>query len=90
MSYNDLQGLAECNNSNLTKLDQVIQKWLDMIGQGEGAPVTWRTILDVIKGPLVKNITQALTIYEYLKLKSSLQQITQSKYVIIFLVAVII
>ena len=82
VSYNDLQGLAERNDSNKTRLDQVIQKWLDMNGQGEGAPVAWMTILDVIKGPLVKNMTQALTIYEYLKL--------QSKYVIISLLAVII
>ena len=69
VSYNDLQGLAECNDSNQTRLDGVIQKWLDMNGQGEGAPVTWMTILDVIRGPLVQNITQAMTIYEYFKLK---------------------
>ena len=81
VSYNDLQGLAECNDSNQTRLDRVIQNWLDMNGQGGGAPVTWMTILDVIKGPLVQNITRARRIYEYLK-QSSVQQDSQSKWTI--------
>ena len=90
VSYNDLQGLAEHNDSNQTRLDQVIQNWLDMNGQGEGAPVTWMSILDVINGPLVQNITHAMTIYEYLKQRSSVQQSTQSKRTIQSLVAIII
>ena len=77
VTFSDLQGLAERNDSNQTRLDQVIQKWLDMNGEGEGAPVTWETILDVVKGPLVQNITQAMRIYEYLK-QSSVQQDIQS------------
>ena len=81
VSYNDLQGLAERNDSNQTRLDRVIQNWLDMNGQGEGAPVTWMTIIDVIKGPLVQNITRARRIYEYLK-QSSVQQDSQSKWTI--------
>ena len=78
VSYNDLQGLAERNDSNQTRLDQVIQNWLDMNGQGEGAPVTWKTILDVVKEPPIENITRAMRIYEYLK-QSSVQQDSQSK-----------
>ena len=79
VSYNDLQGLAERNDSNQTRLDRVIQNWLDMNGQGEGAPVTWKTILDVVKEPPIKNITRAMRIYEYLK-QSSVQQDSQSKW----------
>ena len=90
MSFNVLQGLANTNIQNQSRLDQVIQNWLDMNGQGEGAPVTWITILDVIKGPLVQNIALAMKIYEYLKLESSLQQNIQGKYVIISLVLRII
>ena len=77
MSFNDLQGLLTSNQLNQTKLDHVIQKWLDMNGQGEGAPVTWNTILDVLKG--LQEITRAMTIYDYLKVQSSVQQNTQSK-----------
>ena len=77
MSFNDLEGLLTSNQLNQTKLDHVIQKWLDMNGQGEGAPVTWNTILDVLKG--LQEITRAMTIYDYLKVQSSVQQITQSK-----------
>ena len=90
VSDNVLQGLANENMENKTRLGHVIQKWLDMNGQGEGAPVTWMTILDVVKGPLVQNITQAMTIYEYLKQENSVQQITESKWTIQTLVAIII
>ena len=44
-----------------------------MNGKDGCAPVTWTTILDVIKGPLVENNALAREIYEYLKLESSVQ-----------------
>ena len=80
MSLNDLEGLAQRNDSDQTRLDYVIQKWFDMDGQGEGAPVTWNTILDVVKGPLVQNTTQAMRIYDYLKAKNFEQEDTPSKW----------
>ena len=79
VSYNVLKGLAESNMSNQTRLGEVIQKWLDMNGKDEGAPVTWVTILDVIKGPLVQNKRLAMKIYENLK-RSCVQQESQSKW----------
>ena len=90
VSDNDLQGLANANMQDRTRLGHVIQNWLDMNGQGEGAPVTWMTILDVVKGPLVKKKAHAMTIYEYMKQGSSVQQSTQSKWTIQTLVAIII
>ena len=90
VSNNVLKGLAESNMSNQTRLGEVVQKWLDMNGQGEGTSVTWITILDVVKGPLVQNKAHAMKIYEYLKLESSVQQNTQSMYVIVSLVVLII
>ena len=77
---NYLQGLAQRNDSDQTRLGHVIKKWLDMDGQDECAPVTWNTILDVVKGPLVQNKTQAMRIYKYLKAKSSEQEDTRSKW----------
>ena len=62
VSYNDLQNLAESNESNQTKLDHVLQKWIKMDGQA--TPVTWKVILDVVKGPLVQNKAVALEIYK--------------------------
>ena len=82
VSFNVLQGLAESNQSNQEKLDQVIQKWLDMNGKDEGAPVTWITILDVLKGPLVNKKALAMKIYQSLKEESSKEQIAPSKYTI--------
>ena len=90
VSYNDLQGLAEHNDSNQTRLDQVIQNWLDMNGQGEGAPVNWMTILDVVKGPHVQKKADAMKIYENLKQRISVQQITKSKWTIQTLVSLFI
>ena len=60
--------------SNQTTLGHVIQSWLDMNGQDGGASVTWTTIIDVIKGPLVQNNALAREIHEYLKLDGSVQQ----------------
>ena len=79
MSFNDLQGLAQRNDSDQTRLEYVIQRWFEMNGQNEGAPVTWNTILNIVKGPLVQDITRAMRIYEYLKEKSSEQEDTHSK-----------
>ena len=61
-----------------------------MNGKGEGTSVTWSTILDVVRGQLVKNESLAMTIYEYLKKESFVQQNTQSKHVIVSLVVRII
>ena len=80
VSFNDLEGLAQRNDSDQTRLEHVIQKWFDMNGQGEGAPVTWNTILDVVKGPLVQNTTQAMRIHDYLNAKNSEQEDTPSKW----------
>ena len=82
VSYNVIKGLDESNKPNQTRLSEIIQNWLDMNGRGEGAPVTWITILDVVKGPLVQNKAHAMTIYEYLKQECSEQQIAQSKWTI--------
>ena len=78
VGYNVLKGLDESNKPNQTRLSEIIQTWLDMHGQGEGAPVTWITILDVIKGPLVQNKALAMKIYKNLKQGSFVQQNTQS------------
>ena len=89
VGYNVLKSLDESNKPNQTRLSEVIQTWLDMNGQGEGAPVIWSTILEVVKGPLVQNTIQAMTIYEKLKQESSIQQVTQSKYVIVPVVRIL-
>ena len=83
VSYNVLQGLAESNMSNQAKLDHVIQKWLDMDGKGEGAPITWSAILDVLKGPLVEQNNLAKKICQYLEQESYEEQIAQSKCLIV-------
>ena len=82
VSYNKLRGLAQSNDENQTRLSKVIQQWLDMNGQGGGAPVTWITILDLLKGPLVNNKDLATKIYESLKEESSKEEIAPSKYII--------
>ena len=69
LSYNDLQGLDESNMSNQRRLDHILQIWLNMDGQV--TPATWKTIIDVVKGPLVQNKALAIKIYQDLKEESS-------------------
>ena len=78
VSYNDLKSLDGSNLSTKMKLDHVLQKWIEMDGQC--TPVTWKVILDVVKGPLVKNKAVAMEIYKSLKQQDAKQQNTLGKY----------
>ena len=82
MSYNKLQGLAEATHDNTIRLSEVIQNWIEMDGKDDGAPVTWNTVLDVLKGPLVKNKGLAMKMYQSLKEEGTNEQIPHSKYTI--------
>ena len=47
------------------RLSDVLEKWLQMDGQA--SPVTWRTIIKVIQGPLVESNDVAKKIFQSLK-----------------------
>ena len=47
---------------------------------GEATPVTWKMILDVVKGPLVQNKTLAMEIYQSLKHQDVKQQNSSGKH----------
>ena len=70
LSSNFLTSLAQSLVSDRIKLEQVIQEWIQLDGQctsdGQSTPVNWKTIIDVIKGPLVQNKALAKEIYQYL------------------------
>lgn len=78
VSYNDLQSLAESNLPDQTKLDHVLQKWIEM--DGLATPVTWKVILDVVKGPLVRKKAVAMEIFQSLKHQDPKPQNTSRKY----------
>ena len=82
LRHNDLKGLAQSYSSNKTRLGDVIQLWLDMNGQDGGAPVTWTTILNVLKEPFLNNKSLAMEIYQSLKEDSSNGETATSKYTI--------
>ena len=65
VSHNDLKGLNESNMSDQVKLDHVLDKWVKMDSQ-----VTWKKLLEVLMGPLVKNKALANEICQYLKRES--------------------
>ena len=73
-SHGDLTGLVQSNMSDQVKLDHVLDMWIKMDSQ-----VTWKTILEVVKGPLVKNNALAKEIYQYLKQESIKQENATSK-----------
>ena len=70
VSFNYLNGLAKDNTmSYQTRLEHVLQKWKD--SDSPAAPVTWKTVIDVVKGRFVENKALANKMYEYLKHKTS-------------------
>ena len=70
VGFNYLDGLAKNNTmSNQIRLQHVLQKWKDL--DSPAPPVTWNTVIDVVKGPFVENKALAQEIYEYLKHKNS-------------------
>ena len=82
LRHNDLKDLTQSNLPNKRRLGNVIQLWLDMNGQDGCAPVTWSTILNVLKGPLLNNKSLAMEIYQSLKENSSNGETATSKYTI--------
>ena len=60
---NVLNGLTSSQLSNTYKLDQVIESWLTTT---ELHLVTWETVIDSIKSPIVNNINKANKIRQHL------------------------
>lgn len=68
--------LQRSQESNIVKLDQVIQSWIT----NESCPVTWETVIDAIESPIVSNKNLATEIRERLadaelKRQSQIEQI---------------
>ena len=55
--------------SNQEKLDHVLQKWIEL-----NSHVTWKTIIDVVRGPLIQNNDLAEKILHNLTQKFSKPQ----------------
>ena len=58
-----LDGLKRSQDSDAIKLSEVIRSWLTTT---ESRLVTWETVIDAIKCPIVKHIEKANTIHQYL------------------------
>ena len=76
LSSNFLNGLAQSHEPNQIRLDKVLQKWMDMNGHPPCSPVTWKAILDVLKGKLLQKHELVKEIYQYLKPQESLKRQT--------------
>ena len=59
-----LNGLDKSRNSNILKLYEVIQCWKN----AQSTPVTWKTVVDALEGPIVNNKAIATKIRDYLGL----------------------
>ena len=64
VSDNVLNGLKHSQESNTIKLSEVIDSWLATTQQQH--LVTWETMIDAIKGPIVKHIQKANVIHQHL------------------------
>lgn len=47
---NFISGLRISENSNETKLTDILQRWMEM----KPTPVTWENVIEVVRGPVVK------------------------------------
>ena len=61
--HNILDCLRLSQKSDVIKFSEVIHSWLTTT---ESHRVTWETVIDAIKGPIVNNIKKANEIYQYL------------------------
>ena len=80
MSDNDLNSLAQSNKSDQDKLDHVLQRWID-----KDSHVTWKMIMEVVRGPLIGNNALAKKIFQYLKQEFSNQRKATSKYIYLYI-----
>ena len=76
VSDNDLKSMDQSNKSDQDKLDHVLQRWID-----KDSGVTWKMIIDVVRGPLIQNNALAKTIFQYLKQKFPKPRKAPSKYI---------
>ena len=79
LENNDLQSMARANIDDIRRLNDVLDKWIQMDGQA--SPITWCTIIKVIQGPIVNNNELANKIFQSLKEKEYKQTTTSSKYI---------
>ena len=63
ISRNELDGLQDPHNSTTTKLSQVINLWIE---SESSSPVSWKTLISAIEGPIVKKKKTAKEIRDYL------------------------
>ena len=61
--HNILDGLKRSQESDAIKLSEVIHSWLTTT---KSHLVTWETVIDDIKGPIVKHIKKASEIHQHL------------------------
>ena len=62
VANNILRGLQSEKMTNIIKLDQVLQSWIDT----QSSPVMWDTVITAINGPIVNNVQKAKDIQKYL------------------------
>ena len=62
VSHDYLDGLMHSQDDPIIKLSNVIRNWID----SQSSPVTWKTVISAIEGPIVNNKRKADEIRDYL------------------------
>ena len=63
VSHSFLDGLKRSSESNTIKLSEVIHSWLTT---SQPHFITWETVIDAMKGPIVNNIMKANMLHHHL------------------------
>ena len=65
VSDNVLDGLKSSQDRDTVKLAKIIDTWL-ITNTSQPHFITWETVIEAIKGPIVKHIEKANAIHQYL------------------------
>ena len=70
VSNNNLESIENDHSNDKVRLSKVIQIWMEEMP----SDVTWRTIIEVVRGNIVQNEDKAIEIEEFLKKYYYIQQ----------------
>ena len=65
VSDNVLDGLISCQERDTVKLAKIIDSWL-ISNTSQPHFITWETVIDAIKGPIVNHVIKANALHQYL------------------------
>jgi hypothetical protein len=74
-----IAGMRQSNDDNSVKLYRILDKWIKDKDQDRQAPVTWKTIIEVIEKNPIRNIKVKQQVIAYLNRDDKFQKYKSKK-----------